>query len=204
MPHDHDKKPPAPETTSGFDPDTRPRWRSKLFPAPDGPPAESAPQKPGPAPARETAPEVATPEPEGATVLDLDRLPRVRPAFMLTPDDPPAKTAPQKPAPAQAGETVSEFGPDILPLVRPTFRVTSGKLGAKRTMQKPAPAPSPRKTTGEDWRAQALAQRANQPPPRVEESAGESQAALRGFLEAGKAEAQSETPLAEDDQDRPG
>ena len=133
--------------------------------------------------------------PEAAPAFDFDSLPRVRPKFFLTPDDPPGEPAPEKPAP--------EFDPDILPLVRPTFRVTTDKLGAKRARQKPAPAPSPRKTTGEDWRAQTLAERANKPPARAEEPAGESQGALRAFLEAGEAEAQIETPLAEDDQDRP-
>ena len=152
MPHDPDEKPAPPvEATSAFDPDTRPRWRSKLFPAPDGPPAEAAPQKPGPPPARETAP---------------------------------------------------EFNPDILPLVRPSFRLTTDDLGTKRAASKPAP--SAPKTTGEDWRAQTLAERANEPPPRAEEPAGKSQAALRAFLDTAEAEAQSETPLAEDDQDRPG
>ena len=122
---------------------------------------------------------------------------------MLTPDDPPGEPAQQKPAPAQAGETAPEFDPDILPLVRPSFRVTTDDLGAKRALRKPAPAPSPRKTTGEDWRAQTLAQRANQPPPRADKPARESEAALRAFLDTAEAEAQIETPLAEDDQDRP-
>lgn len=97
------------------------------------------------------------PAPEAPPAFDFNDLPRVRPKFFLTPDDPPGEPAPEKPAP--------ELNPDILPLVRPTFRVTTGKLGAKRALQKPAPAPSPRKTTGEDWRAQTLAERANQPPP---------------------------------------
>ena len=153
MPHDPDEKPPPPaETPPAFDFNTRPRWRSKLFPAPDGPPAESAPQKPVPAPARETAPE-----------FDTDNLPLLRPQFRLTPDD----------------------------------------LGAKRTLQKPAPTPSPRKTTGEDWRAQTLAQRANQPPPRADEPASGSESALRAFLDTDEADAQIETPLAEDEHNAP-
>ena len=44
-------------------------------------------------------------------------------------------------------------------------------------------------------------ERANQPPPRAEEPARESQAALREFLGTAEADAQSETPLAEDEQD---
>ena len=102
-----------------------------------------------------------TPAPEAAPAFDPDRLPRLRPAFMLTPDDRPAKPAPRK----------------------------------------PAPAPVPRKRTGEDWRARTLAERANESPPRAEEPARESQAALRAFLDAAEAEAQIETPLAEDEQD---
>ena len=144
----------------------------------------------------------ASPAPEAPPAFDFDTLPRVRPNFFLTPDDPPGKPAPQKPTPAQAGETVPEFNPDSLPLVRPTFRVTTDKLGAKRTLQKPAPAPSPRKTSGEDWRARTLVERANEPPPRVEEPASESQAALRTFLDTAEGEIQIETPLAKDDQDR--
>ena len=135
------------------------------------------------------------PAPDATPAFDFNNLPRVRPAFMLTPDDPPGKPAPEKPAP--------EFDPNILPLVRPAFRVTTGKLGARPTLQKPAPAPPPRKTTGEDWRAQTLAERANKPPARAEEPAGEGQAALRAFLEAGEADAQSETPLA-DEKELPG
>ena len=202
MAHDPDERPPAPEAPAAFDFNTRPRWRSKLFPATDGPPAESAPQKPVPAPARETTPEGATPKPEGAAVLDLDRLPRVRPAFMLTPDDPPGKPTPQEPTPAQAGETVSEFDPNILPRVRPAFRITTNKPWAESTLQKPAPAPSPRKTTGKDWRAQTLAERANKPPPRAEEPARESESALRAFLDTGEAE--TENRSAKDDEDQPG
>ena len=57
MPHDHDEKPPPPEAPPAFDFNKLPRWRSKLFSAPDDPPAEPAPQKPAPAQARETAPE---------------------------------------------------------------------------------------------------------------------------------------------------
>ena len=135
------------------------------------------------------------PAPDATPAFDFNNLPRVRPAFMLTPDDPPGKPAPEKPAP--------EFDPNILPLVRPAFRVTTGKLGARPTLQKPAPAPPPRKTTGEDWRAQTLAERANKPPARAEEPASEGQAALRAFLEAGEADAQSETPLA-DEKELPG
>ena len=135
------------------------------------------------------------PPPDAPPAFDFNNLPRVRPKFFLTPDDPPGEPAPEKPAP--------EFDQNILPRVRPAFRVITGKLGAKPTLQKPAPAPSPRKTTGEDWRAQTLAQRANQPPARADEPARESEAALRAFLDTGEAEAQIETPLAEDDQDRP-
>ena len=147
MPRDPDEKPAPPaEATSGFDPNTLPRWRSKRFPAPDDPPEEPAPQKPVPAPARETTPEVATPEPEGAAVLDLDRLPRVRPVFMLTPDDPPAKPAPQKPAPAPTRETAPEFDTDNLPLLRSQFRLTPDDLAGKRAPSEPAPG-GPK----EDW-----------------------------------------------------
>ena len=201
MPHDPDEKPPPPEAPPAFDFNTLPRWRSKLFPAPDGPPAESAPQKPVAAPARETTPEVATPEPEGAAVLDLDRLPRVRPVFMLTPDDPPGKPAPQKPATAASNETSFERDPENIRQVRPKFRVRTDKLGVRRTLQKPTPTPAPRKTTGEDWRAQTLAERANEAPVQAEEPARESEAALRAFLDAPEAKAQIETPLAEDEQD---
>ena len=34
------------------------------------------------------------------------------------------------------------------------------------------------------WRAQTLAERANQPPPRADEPASESESALRAFLDA--------------------
>ena len=148
-------------------------------------------------------PDEKPPAPEAPPAFDFNKLPRWRSKLFPTPDDPPEKPVPQKPAPAQAGETAPEFDPDILPLVRPTFRVRTDKLGAKRALRKPAPAPSPRKTTGEDWRAQTLAERANKPPARAEEPAGKSQAALRAFLDTTEADAQSETPLAEDDQGRP-
>ena len=148
--------------------------------------------------------EKPAPAPELPAAFDFNDLPRVRPKFFLTPDDPPGKPAPQESAPAQAGERAPEFDPDILPLVRPSFRVTTDDLGAKRVLRKPAPAPSPRKTTGEDWRAQTLAQRANQPPPRADKPARESEAALRAFLDTAEAEAQSETPLAEDAKEPPG
>ena len=144
------------------------------------------------------------PAPDATPAFDFNNLPRVRPAFMLTPDDPPGEPAQHKPAPAQAGETAPEFDPDILPLVRPSFRVTTNDLGAKRALRKPAPAPSPRKTTGEDWRAQTLAQRANQPPPRADKPARESEAALRAFLDTGEAEAQSGAQPGEDEQDPAG
>ena len=67
-------------------------------------------------------------------------------------------------------------------------RPRAPKLGANRGLRKRAPVPSPRKTTGQDWRAQTLAERANQPPPRAEEPAGESEAALRAFLDTAEAE----------------
>ena len=102
---------------------------------------------------------------------------------------------------ASGRETAPEFDPDILPRVRPQFRVTTDDLEAKRALQKPAPTPSPRKTTGEDWRAQTLAQRANQAPPRADEPASESESALRAFLDTDKANAHSEAPSAEDEQD---
>ena len=76
MPHDHDEKPPPPEAPPAFDFDKLPRWRSKIFSAPDDAPAEPAPQKPAPAPARETAQE-----------FDPDMLPRVRPQFRATTDN---------------------------------------------------------------------------------------------------------------------
>ena len=204
MPHDHDEKPSPPDAPPAFDFNKLPRWRSKLFPAPDEAPAEPAPQKPVPAPARETTPEVATPEPEGTAVLDLDRLPRVRPVFMLTPDDPPGKPPPQKPATAASNETSFERDPENVPRVRPKFRVRTDKLGAGRTLQKPAPAPAARKMPREDWRSSALAERANEPRPRAEEPASESQAALRAFLNTTEAEGQIETPLAEDEHNGPG
>ena len=144
----------------------------------------------------------SAPEPEGAAVFDLDRLPRVRPRFLLTPDEPGTKRARQEPAPEQAGETTPEFDPDSLPRVRPQFRLRTDDLAGKRAPRKPAPAAP--KRTGEDWRAGTLAKRANESPPRAEEPASESQAALRAFLEAGEAEARIETPLAEDEQDRLG
>ena len=49
------------------------------------------------------------PAPDATPAFDFNNLPRVRPKFFLTPDDPPAEPAPQKPAPAQAGETAPEF-----------------------------------------------------------------------------------------------
>ena len=145
-----------------------------------------------------------TPPPEAPAAFDFNTRPRWRSKLFPTPDDPPQNPAPQEPAPAPARETAPEFDPDIVPRVRPAFRVTTDDLGAKRALEKPAPAPSPRKTTGKDWRAQTLAERANKPPPRAEESAGKSQAALRAFLDTGEADAQSETPLAEDERKRPG
>ena len=46
MPHDRDEKPaPAPEGAPAFDFNKLPRQRSKLFPAPDDPPREPAPQE---------------------------------------------------------------------------------------------------------------------------------------------------------------
>ena len=88
------------------------------------------------------------PAPEAPPAFDFNKLPRWRSKLFPTADDPPEKPVPQKPAPAQAGETAPEFDPDILPRVRPQFRVTTDDLGAKRALQKPAPTPSPRKTTG--------------------------------------------------------
>ena len=149
-------------------------------------------------------PDEKPPTPEAPPAFDFNKLPRWRSKLFPTPDDPPEKPVPQKPAPAQAGETAPEFDPDILPLVRPSFRVTTNDLGAKRALRKPAPAPSPRKTTGEDWRAQTLAQRANQPPPRADKPARESEAALRAFLDTGEAEAQSGAQPGEDEQDPAG
>ena len=194
MPHDRDKKStPAPEAAPAFDPDKLPRLRPNFFLTPDDPPAKPAPRKPAPAPARETAP-----------AFDFDDLPRLRPNFFLTPDDPPGKPTPQKPATGQAGETSLEFDPDNVPRVRPQFRITTDKPWAKPTLQKPAPASAGRKMPGGDWRASALAERANEPPPQGEEPARESEAALRAFLDAPEAEAQIETPLAEDEKDLPG
>ena len=135
--------------------------------------------------------------------MDLDRLPRVRPVFMLTPDEPPGKPAPQKPATAASNETPLERDPENVPRVRPKFRVRTDKLGAGGALQKPAPAPAARKMPREDWRSNALAERANEPRPQAEEAASESQAALRAFLNTTEAEGQIETPLAEDEQDPP-
>ena len=147
--------------------------------------------------------EKPTPAPEAAPAFDPDRLPRSRPNFMLTPDEPGANRTLQEPAPAPARETAPEFDPDNLPRVRAQFRLTPDDLAGKRAARKPAPAPAPRKRTGQDWRARTLAQRADESPPRAEEPASESQTALRAFLEAGEAEPELEAPLAEDEQDRP-
>ena len=83
----------------------------------------------------------------------------------------------------------------------PPSGVTAGRPGGRNAqLSKPGRAQGARE---EDWRrlasAGTLAQRANESPPRAEEPASESQAALRAFLEAGEAEAQIETPLAEED-----
>ena len=139
MPHDRDEKPPPPNAPPAFDFNKLPRWRSKLFPAPDDPPAEPAPLKPVPAPEEGAAvagegEKSPTPAPETAHVFDLDSLPRVRPNVFVTPDDRPGGAAPRKPT--------------------------------------PTPALTPRKTTGQDRRARTLAERANEPPPRVEEPPG--------------------------------
>ena len=144
------------------------------------------------------------PTPEAPPAFDFNDLPRLRPAFILTPAERGARPAPQKPATAPAGETSLELDPDNLPRVRPKFRVRTDKLGAKGTPEKPGPTPTPRKTTGGDWRARALAERANEPRPRAEEPARESESALRAFLDAPEADAQIETPLAKDEQDPPG
>ena len=49
MPHDPDEKPPPPEAPPAFDFNKLPHQRSKLFPAPDDPPREPAPQERTPA-----------------------------------------------------------------------------------------------------------------------------------------------------------
>ena len=145
-----------------------------------------------------------SPAPEAPPAFDFDDLPRLQPNFFLTPDDPPAKPAAQKPTTAPAGETAFELDPDNVPRVRPKFRVRTDNLGAQRTLQKSASTPAARKTAGGDWRARPLAERANEPPPRVREPARneDAEAALRTFLDAPEAEAQIETPLAEDEPDR--
>lgn len=61
--------------------------------------------------------EKPAPAPEPPAAFDFNDLPRVRPKFFLTPDEPPGKPAPQKPTPGQAGEPAPEFDPDILPRV---------------------------------------------------------------------------------------
>ena len=108
----------------------------------------------------------------------------------------------KKPAPTP--EPAPTFDPDTLPRVRPNFLLTPDDPRAKPAPRKPAPAPAPRKTTGEDWRARTLAERADEPPPRAEEPARESQAAFRAFLDTAEAEPELEAPLAKDGQDRPG
>ena len=121
--------------------------------------------------------EEPAPAPESAAVFDLDRLPRVRPKFMLTPDDSGAKRTLQEPAPTQAGETPPEFDPDNVPHVRPQFRRRADDLAAKRAASKPAPEVL--KRTGQDWRAGTLAQREIESPPPAEKPVPESQARLR-------------------------
>ena len=46
------------------------------------------------------------PAPQAKRPFDFNDLPRVRPKFFPTPDDPPGEAAQEKPAPAQPGETV--------------------------------------------------------------------------------------------------
>lgn len=135
--------------------------------------------------------------------FDFDDLPRVRPVFILTPEERGAQPAPQKPATATSNETSFERDPENVPQVRPKFRVRTDELGKKRTLLKSASTPAPRKTTGEDWRARTLAERANEPPPQAEEPTRESEAALRAFLDTAEAEPQLEAPLAKNEQDRP-
>ena len=127
----------------------------------------------------------------------------MRPVFILTPEERGAQPAPQKPATATSNETSFERDPENVPQVRPKFRVRTDELGKKRTLLISASTPAPRKTTGEDWRARTLAERANEPPPQAEEPTRESEAALRAFLDTAEAEPQLEAPLAKDEQDRP-
>ena len=139
-----------------------------------------------------------TPTPKARLPFDPGTLPRWRSELFPTPDDPPGK-----PAPALKRETALEVDPNIVPWVEPTFRVTTDESRAKRARQEPAAAPAPQKRIGQDWRLRTLAKRATEPPPRAEKPASESQAALRAFLDAAEADAQIETPFAEDDQDPP-
>ena len=210
MPHDSNEKPtPAPEAAPAptFDFDDLPRVRPVFMLTPDERTAKPAPQKPESTPEEQATGSgegegpTPPPAPAPAPAFDFDNLPRLRPNFFLTPDDPPGNPTPQRPATGQAGETSLEFNPDNVPRVRPQFRITTDKPWAKPTLQKPAPASAARKMPGGDWRASALAERANEPPPQGEEPARESEAALRAFLDAPEAEAQIETPLAEDEQD---
>ena len=138
-----------------------------------------------------------------APTFDFDDLPRVRPVFILTPEERGAQPAPQKPATATSNETSFERDLENVPQVRPKFRVRTDELGKKRSGQKSAPAPSSRKIPGGDWRASTLAKRANESPVQAEEPARESEAALRAFLDTAEAEPQLEAPLAKDEQDRP-
>ena len=139
MPHDHDEKPQAPKARRLVNPDTLPRWWSKLFPRPDD--------------------------------------------------------SPEKPASTQTGETALQVDLD--------FRVTTDESPARPEPQERARTRAPQKRAGPDWSARGIARRATESPPRAEKPVSESQAALSAFLDAVEAGAQIETPLAEDDEDRP-
>ena len=146
--------------------------------------------------------EKPTPAPEAARAptFDFDDLPRVRPVFMFTPNQRAGEPATQEPATAPSRETGPEFDTDNVPRVRPQFRLRPHDLPGTSAPREPAPVAQ--KRTGEDWRAATLAQRANESPPRGEKPTGESEAALRAFLDTGEAE--TENRSAKDDEDQPG
>ena len=144
------------------------------------------------------APKAQGPRPKAQGWFDPGTLPRWRPKFLFTPDDPPGK-----PPPTQTGQPAPGFDPDIVPWVEPAFRIATDESRTGCTPREPARTAAQNKRTGQDWSARAIARRATEPPSRADRPVSESQAALRAFLDAAEAEAQIETPLAEDDQGRP-
>ena len=136
--------------------------------------------------------------PKARRLFNPDTLRRWWSKLVPEPDD-----SPERPASTQTGETALQVDPDIVPWVEPAFRVTTDESRARPEPKERARTRAPQKRASPDWRASTIAKRATEPPPRAKKPVSESGAALRAFLDAVEAGAQIETPLAEDDEDRP-